>query len=190
MRRYVPRHQCLSSRSFIASYYGQNVVGLTPGRDGHARVARLVGALLAAAVDIATPHLAAELLEGKCGRFAILASSGAPKPSVHSNARSMAYLVTVRKHALAWSLLSHWLFFAQPRPLVNCWETAFTVMGIAGILNESYPVSAAGAACGGLALILRMSSAPLWLVILWKAQKQTSGRAFAWWLTTVAAKFY
>ncbi len=154
----------------------------------HARVARLVGALLAAAVDIATPHLAAELLEGKCGRFAILASSGAPKPSVHSNARSMAYLVTVRKHALAWSLLSHWLFFAQPRPLVNCWETAFTVMGIAGILNESYPVSAAGAACGGLALILRMSSAPLWLVvILWKAQKQTSGRAFAWWLTTVAA---
>ena len=132
----------------------------------HARAARIAGGLLAAAVDLATPHLATRLLDISASELPPPSPPPPPPPPLSS---SYSLVDTVQGCALGWSLLSHWLFFAMPRPLVNSWEAAFTTGGVTCILSPDDKLSAVGAVCAALALVLRASSAPFWLfVLLWK----------------------
>ena len=164
---------------------------ITPWAAGflHARAARLVGGVLAATVDLSTPYLASRLL-------------GMRGESPSSNqAPSSVIISTARRHALVWSLLSHWIFFALPRPLVNSWEAALTTVGIACVMSANTRTSAVGVICAAFALVFRASSLPLWVVVLmWKRAAMKGPRSallskavpsavigFGRWLSTVAA---
>lgn len=117
----------------------------------HSKLARVMSSLLTVSVDIVAPILAQALIT--TDKVPI-----SPTPTL------------LMFHSLAWSVLSHWMWFAGPRALVNSWECALSALAIALMLGSPPRLNLASF-CAAIAVTLRPSSVPFWLVIFFSYAK-------------------